>query len=35
MKNLMQEVLTNRASRNSSFLAAFIAISSTVGHPWG
>ena len=35
MKNLIQEILTNQDSRNSSFLTAFIAITFTAGHPWG
>ena len=35
MKNLIQEILINRNSRNSNFLTAFITITFTVGHPWG
>ncbi len=35
MKDLIKEVLSNRASRTSNFLAAFIAITFTAGHPWG
>ncbi len=35
MENLIKEILTNNQSRDKSFLVAFMAITFTVGHPWG
>lgn len=35
MKDLIKEVLTNRASRNNKFLTVFIAAAFNAGQPWG
>jgi len=35
MENLIKEILTNRATRNSSALIVFIATAFNVGQPWG
>jgi len=35
MSNLIQEVLTNKSSRNNEFLADFIAENFNAGQPWG
>lgn len=35
MKNIIQEILTNKASRNNKFLSSFIAANFNVGQPWG
>lgn len=35
MKDLIKEVLSSRDSRTSNFLAVFVAVTFTAGHPWG